>query len=667
MNFVTRAVAVLTSAAFLLASCGGGGGSSDPGNPPTTQPPPVFAVPSQQSLTTADVQKILSQGIEEAVARGKPGIFAVTDRVGNVLAVFQMNGTPTTLTIRTTNRTVVPTDVEGLVVAGSSAANPLAAAAIAKAITGAYLSSSGNAFSTRTASFIVQEHYPAGQNMLPGGPLFGVQFSQLPCSDFSQRYIAGGGSAAFIGPKRSPLGLGADPGGFPIYKNGVVVGGFGVMSDGLYGFDANIDDFDNDDDEYIATAALTGFEAPDAIRANNIQAVVQLRYSDADPAKIKSTPANARAFSTLNGSVGSLVSIPGYFAQGSTPAILAGSAYGTEASGYRAATATERSSGNTIDNVDAFILTDGSGNNRYPLRAGTDSARVSSPLTQPEVKAVLEEAFKIMSRARAQIRKPLDSPAQVTISIVDTDGSILGVARSPDAPVFGTDVSVQKARTVNFFSHPNAASDLLGNPSADVQSFVGKTRTFFSDPTALTGKFAFADRAVGNIARPFFPDGEVSQPNGPLARPYNQWSPFSTGLQSALIFNNIAEHVGFVLGASATDTRQRCTFNPDVPGKAQNRLQNGIQIFPGAVPIYRGNTLVGAIGISGDGIDQDDMISFLGLYNGGQRIGSIGHAPTAIRADQIVVAVGGGVRLRYVNCPFAPFLDTSEQVVCDGK
>ena len=668
MTFATRAVAALTTVAFLLASCGGGGSdSSTPSTPSTPSQTPVYAAPAQEALTTADVQKIMAQAIEEAAARGKPAVIAVTDRVGNVLSVFQMTGAPTTLTVKTTHRAVTPTDVEGLVVAGSAAANPLAAGAIAKAITGAYLSSSGNAFSTRTASFIVQEHYPPGNNQLPGGPLFGVQFSQLPCSDFNPRYNAAGGAAAFIGPKRSPLGLAADPGGFPLYKNGVVVGGIGVMADGLYGYDPNVDDFDSDDDEYIATAGTVGFDAPDAIRANNIQAVVQLRYSDAETAKLKSTPANARTFSALNGVVGSLVSIPGYYAQGTTPAVLAGHAYGSEASGYRAATAAERSSGNTIDNVDAFILTDGSGANRYPLRAGTDGARVSTPLSQAEVKAVLEEAFKIMSRARAQIRKPLDSPAQVTISIVDTDGSILGVARSPDAPIFGTDVSVQKARTVNFFSNPNAASDLLGNPSSDVQGFVAKTRTFFDDPAALTGKTAFADRSVGNIARPFFPDGEVGRPNGPLSRPFSQWSPFSTGLQSALILDNLAEHLGFVLGASATDTRQRCTFNQDVPGKAQNRTQNGLQIFPGASPIYRGNILVGAIGISGDGIDQDDMISFLGLYNGGQRVGGIGHAPTAIRADQLVVNVGAGVRLRYVNCPFAPFLDTPEQVVCDGK
>jgi hypothetical protein len=57
-----------------------------------------------------------------------------------------------------------------------------AAGAIAKAITGAYLSSSGNAFSTRTASMIVQEHFPPSRAAigLESGPLFGVQFSQLP-------------------------------------------------------------------------------------------------------------------------------------------------------------------------------------------------------------------------------------------------------------------------------------------------------------------------------------------------------------------------------------------------------------------------------------------------------------------------------------------------------
>jgi hypothetical protein len=92
-----------------------------------------------------------------------------------------------------------------------------------------------------------------------------------------------------------------------------------------------------------------------------------------------------------------------------------------------------------------------------------------------------------------------------------------------------------------------------------------------------------------------------------------------------------------------------------------------LQICPGGVPIYRGQTLVGAIGVSGDGIDQDDMISFLGLHRAGVRVGGIGNAPAAIRADQVTVPLpGASVRLRYVNCPFQPFVNSGEQNVCQG-
>ena len=150
---------------------------------------------------------------------------------------------------------------------------------------------------------------------------------------------------------------------------------------------------------------------------------------------------------------------------------------------------------------------------------------------------------------------------------------------------------------------------------------------------------------------------------GPIA----SFNPFSTGLQSALVLENILTHVGFILGGGVgPDTPARCTATPDVaPG--QNPLENGIQIFPGSVPIYRGNALIGGTAVSGDGIDKDDMISFLGMHNASVRVGGINNAPPAIRADRIVVDVGGtDVRLRYVNCPFAPFLDSDEQNVCEG-
>ena len=272
-----------------------------------------------------------------------------------------------------------------------------------------------------------------------------------------------------------------------------------------------------------------------------------------------------------------------------------------------------------------------------------------------------------MSKARAQIRKPLDSLAQVTIAVVDTRGVPLGLVRSPDAPVFGIDVSLQKARTAAFMSNANAAAQLLADPSADVRSFVPATRTFLADPAALTGRTAFSARAVGNLARPYFPDGELARPSGPLSRPIAKWSVFSTGLQTALVLTNLAQHLNFVTGASLVDTPARCSFIPDA-APTQNRLQNGVQIFPGAVPIYRGTTLVGAIGVSGDGIDQDDMIAFLGLSNAASILGTLGNAPAASRADTLVFDLGSGAstRLRYVSCPFAPFVASAAQNVCQG-
>ena len=640
----------IAASALVLASCGGGGPSSNggatggTGPTPTPTPPPagqVFAVPAAESLSSAEVGTVIARAAAEARGRGVSATIAVTDRVGNVLAVFAMPGAAPTARIPSapdgSNQ-----DAQGIVI-------PSAGAAIAKAITGAYLSSSGNAFSTRTASFIVQEHFPPAPTTagLESGPLFGVQFSQLPCSDLAAR-----ASDGLIGPKRSPLGLAADPGGFPLYKNGVVVGGVGVIADGTYGFDPNVLDRDVDVDEAIALAGTVGFEAPVAVRADRISADgTSLRYTDVEYPQIGNV-----AGATLAATAGALVPVTGYY---NGAGLFSGAAYGTEASGVRASTAAE------FANRDAFVLSNGAGANRYPLRGGTDAGDVASPLTAAEARAILEEAFTVMSRARAQIRQPLDSRAQVTISLVDTRGSVLGLVRSPDAPIFGIDVSLQKARTANFFSGRFAASELLA-ASGEVPQFVSRTRSFLGDSNALTGTFAVSDRAIGNLSRPYFPDGEVGQPNGPLSRPIRQFSPFSTGLQSALVIANLGQHLQFVAGQSGADTPRACTGLPGVAG-GNPRLANGIQIFPGSVPIYRGSTLVGAIGVSGDGIDQDDMISFLGLHNAGARVGGIGNAPAAIRSDRIVVQVGSRqVRLRYVGCPFAPFLDTAAQNVCEG-
>ena len=652
MKPLMLAGAWLLAGALLLAGCGSSGAPTTtaanptPGPTPAPVPASVYARPAAEALTVGDVEAVIARAAAEASARNLPAVIAVVDRVGNVLAVYRMAGARATALIRP-NANGANIDAQGVTV-------PAELAAIAKAVTGAYLSSGGNAFSTRTASMIVQPHFPPSARTagLESGPLYGVQFSQLPCSDLVARFGVG---SPLIGPKRSPLGLAADPGGFPLYKNGVLVGGVGVMADGDYGFDAEVVDVDNDDEEFIALAATLGNAAPAAIRAERISVDgTLLRYSDAAAANLRSNTASPPTFSGLGGS---LVAVAGFNAAG----ITAGTAYGSEASGVRAAMAAE------FNHPDAFVLSDGGGSNRYPIRAGTDAGDVAQPLSAAEVRAVLEEAFTIMARARAQIRQPLDSRAQVSLSVVDTRGSVLGLVRSPDAPVFGIDVSLQKARTAAFFSNSRAATELsavttaAGAPDANVRDFVARTNAFFGSAAFLTGGFGVTGRAIGNISRPYFPDGEVGRPPGPLSRDIAGWSPFSTGLQSALIVQNLVQ----VLGGG--DPRQ-CSFLPNTPG-GQNRLANGMQIFPGAVPIYRGSTLVGAIGISGDGIDQDDMISFLGVSNASTRLaGSIGLPAASIRSDQVQVTVSGTpVRLRFVGCPFAPFLDTAENNVCQGR
>lgn len=608
------ALAVVALAA-LLASCGGGGGGD--GGTPLGGCTGNCGTTAASALTAADVQRIVSQAVQESEARLARGTIAVVDRVGNVLAVFQMTGAATTFTI--SGGRGVTGGLEGAVLASEYGA-------ISKALTAAYLSSEGNAFSTRTASQIVQQNFNPGQNGEPGGPLFGVQFSSLSCSDVVRTAASG-----LAGPKGSPLGLAADPGGLPLYKNGTVVGGIGVIADAVYGLDLDISDVDADLDELIAVAGASGYEAPRDRRADRITADGRtLRYVDSEA--LASNPSTAPAFGAL---AGALVRVPGYF---DPAAITAGVAYATTASGLRADASAD------FAGLGAYVLDDGSGANRYPPIAGTDGL-----MSRAEVASILAEALKVANRARAQIRRPLGAAAEVSISIVDTSGTVLGVVRTRDAPVFGVDVAVQKARTALAFSQTTAAADLSAVSPA-VASFVTAMQGFIPGGAALTDGIAYSNRAVGNLARPFFPDGINGNGPGPLSRPFASWSPFSDGLQLELVSAAIVANLGRVPVAGCV------TGLP--------KLANGMQIFPGSVPIYRGNTLVGAIGVSGDGVDQDDMVAFLGVANAGTALGTgIANAPAARRADRITLPGG---QLRYVNCPVAPFLDTDASNVCSG-
>src|SRR2546430_5417498 len=74
----------------------------------------------------------------------------------------------------------------------------------------------------------------------------------------------------------------------------------------------------------------------------------------------------------------------------------------------------------------------------------------------------LFRSLSVANEARTQIRRPLGTQARVTIAVVDTNGVILGMVASRDAPVFGADVSVRsEEHTSELQSQSNLVCRLL--------------------------------------------------------------------------------------------------------------------------------------------------------------------------------------------------------------
>jgi uncharacterized protein GlcG (DUF336 family) len=556
----------------------GGGPPDDDGAVPTpgTIAPPLPPAATAGTLTTDEVQTIIAQAVSAAASLNRAVTVAVMDREANVLGVFKMTGAPATTQFRGggPGPSLTPDPVTGFVASGlDGSIVPAKLAAISKAGTAALFSTRGNAFTSRTAGFIIQEHFPAGVDFRSGGPLFGVQFSSLPCSDIKKPGL--------------PLGLSGDSGSAPIYKNGEAVGGVGIEGDGVYTVDRNPSDFDQPFEEVIAVSATKGFEPPSLIRGDNILVDgIRLAYLNVTNAPAPPTI----AFGSLPGAIDPLFPVRAAQPSQFTAAVVGGI-------------------GGEVDT-------------RFFPFTGSPTVTANS-LTAADVNTIISHAAQQANITRAAIRQPLGSNARVTIAVVDQNGVVLGVFRQTDAPVFGFDVSVQKARTAAFYSGANAAT-LLG--AAGFGSYVTRAA---ADGLRLDGSVAFTDRAGGFLHRPFFPDGINNTTAGPFSTEINNWSVFNVGLQLDLIKTNLQT----VLGGGVTP----CTSIPSLP--------NGIQIFPGSMPLYKNGVLVGAIGISGDGVDQDDLIA---------AGGGAGFAPpTNIRSDQVTVR---GVRLPFLKFPRSPNL-----------
>ena len=211
-----------------------------------------------------------------------------------------------------------------------------------------------------------------------------------------------------------------------------------------------------------------------------------------------------------------------------------------------------------------------------------------SALTQPEVQAIMDKAVSTANITRAVIRLPLGQRARFAIAIADLDGHLLGLRRMPDSTVFSVDVAAAKARNMIYFNSPTVdPNDLPGVPPN----------------TAVT------NRTISFGAQPLFPAGIDGTASGPFFDLYKY------------------------------DTANPCT-NGHQPS---NPNQNGVVFFPGSVPLYKNGILVGGLGISGDGVEQDDFVS---------AEAAVGfEPPAAARADNIEIL---GVRLPYLKFPRNP-------------
>src|SRR5438093_7057476 len=232
-----------------------------------------------------------------------------------------------------------------------------------------------------------------------------------------------------------------------------------------------------------------------------------------------------------------------------------------------------------------------------PLASGRGAAGVadgwligpfmSTELTQAEVTDIVSPAVAQALKTRAAIRLPMGISTRMVIAVSDLQGTTRGLFRMPDSTIFSIDVAVAKARNVVYFSGPNRVpSDLPGVP-------IG---------TAVT------NRTISFGAQPLYPPG-IDPPPGPFC----------------------PLHV--------SDVARPCQQGSQPP----DQHQSGVVFFPGSVPLYRNGQLVGGLGISGDGVEQDDLVA---------AAGGTGFAPPLeIRADQIVI---GGARLPFLKFPRNP-------------
>lgn len=240
-------------------------------------------------------------------------------------------------------------------------------------------------------------------------------------------------------------------------------------------------------------------------------------------------------------------------------------------------------------------------------------------LSVVDVRRIVDQAVARALVTRAQIRLPLTQPTRMVIAVSDQSGSLLAAFRMDDSTVFSFDVATAKARNAYYFSSREGYEELRGW----VRTSRDDSYTWEPEPPAGQG-WAITNRTLGFGGQPLFPPGidlEKDATPGP-------W-----------------------FGLFLYDLMNPCTEGKGPSrGPNSNYLnQSGIVWFPGSAPLYKSGRLVGGVGVSGDGVEQDDYVT-AGAVSGFD-------APAELRVDNSTIRTRDGVvRLPYWKFPRNPEL-----------
>jgi len=610
-------------------------------DPPVSTP--LTPQGAQLLITPSDVKALLERAA--AAVNRNDAIIAVVDRNGTILGVRVESGVSPLITKNNTNLVFAIDGAVSLARTGAYFANdagPLTSRTIQEisqtTITQRLVQSNpdvpdpGGTSKVYGPGFVapvgIKGHFPPGIMFTPQVDLYDIEgtnrdtLSNATMTRFNvpTQFItptgnpnipAGGnlvapesyGQVTGLLSGAQSRGIATLPGGVPLYKNGALVGGIGVFFPGTTGYAT-------EENSKLNTPLLYNPHKLDLSEVAEYMAFVAAGGS-------------AMAGYPLNGQIDGAPALRDFtepFGRidlaGITLDLFGG--HGLEGIKNLLNFGATLGSGSPNDGVDYPVnAQDATYLQGQPVPSGwLVLPHAGTGLTTADVESIIAQGIAEANQIRAQIRVPLNKTARMVFAVSDENGNILGLYRMPDATYFSIQVAVAKARNVAYYDNSSQLQ-----PIDKVKGVAAGT--------------AFTARTFRYLALPFFPEGIDIYPPGPF-------SILNDGGVTKFGTNK-----GAPLPASAFQSVQGyAAFHPSAnfrdPYNTAN--QSGVVLFPGSAPLYKDltgtglrGTLVGGLGVSGDGVFQDDDVT---------AVASLAYAPprTVNRADMVKVK---GVRLPF--------------------